>query len=91
MVTIAKKNSKTTRDFIENYGETMGWSSMIDLEVKFGVTFMVIAVIAIAMVVLNLYKSEYNPYNFGYISIYKWDCTPQEGIGEGIGGSLHFR
>ena len=54
-------------------------------------TFMVIAVIAIAMVVLNLYKSEYNPYNFGYISICKWDCTPQEGIGEGIGGSLHFR
>ena len=64
---------------------------LIDLEVKFGVTFMVIAVIAIAMVILNLYKSEYNPYNFGYISICKWDCTPQEGIGEGIGGSLHFR
>ena len=85
MVTLAKKHSKTTRDFIENYGETMGLSSMIDLEVKFGVTFMVIAVIAIAMVVLNLYKLEYNPYNF------VWDCTPQEGIGEGIGGSLHFR
>lgn len=61
---------------------------MIDLEVKFGVTFMVIAVIAIAMVVLNLYKSEYNPYNFGYISIYKWDCTPQKALGKAL--VVHF-